>query len=309
MAKKVMVLAGGVSTEREVSLVTGKGVAEALCGKGYEVSEHDFRDGKTLIRALSEEKPDAVFNALHGNWGEDGAVQGLLDVLQIPYTHSGMRASLLGMDKGLTRMIAYAAGVKTAEAEQKTFGDYKREGTKIALPYVVKPVADGSSVGVFIVQNSEDEAGVWYDDENREVLIEKFIEGKELTCAVFDGRALAVTELRPKEGFYDYRSKYTAGMTTHVLPAEIPSEAEKQIRYYAEQMHRALGCRMLSRSDFRYNEKDGAVFLEINTNPGMTPLSLVPEQAKFCGISYEDLCARLVENAACREMKREENEK
>ena len=301
-----MVLAGGVSAEREVSLVTGKGAAEALRRKGYEVSEYEFKDGQALVRALSEEKPDAVFNALHGNWGEDGEVQGVLDVMQIPYTHSGMRASLLGMDKSLTRMLAGTAGVKIAEAEQKTFGDYKREGTKIALPYVVKPVADGSSVGVFIVKNSEDEAGVWYEDEDSAILIEKFIDGKELTCAVFDGRALAVTELRPKEGFYDYRSKYTAGMTTHVLPAEIPTEAEKQIKYYAERMHRVLGCRMLSRSDFRYNEKDGVVFLEINTNPGMTPLSLVPEQAKFCGISYEDLCAQLVENAACREMKRGE---
>ena len=302
MVKKVLVLMGGFSAEREVSLVSGKNVAEALKGFGYEVVCHDLRNGFDFVEALRKEKPDVVFNALHGNFGEDGEIQGMLDVLQIPYTHSGLKASLLGMDKNLTRQVALKSGIKVADAEVTTFEKFKKNKTKITFPYVVKPVSDGSSVGVFIVQNEADRKKVCYDDEKREILVEKFIEGKELTVAVLNGKALGVTEMRPKVGFYDYKAKYTDGMTQHILPAEIPEKAYKTAQKYAEILDKALGCKAVSRSDFRYNDEDGVVFLEINTNPGMTPLSLVPEQAKYIGVSYEDLCATLVENAVCRKI-------
>ena len=301
MVKKVLVLMGGFSAEREVSLVSGKNVAEALKGFGYEVVCHDLRNGFDFVEALRKEKPDVVFNALHGNFGEDGEIQGMLDVLQIPYTHSGLKASLLGMDKNLTRQVALKSGIKVADAEVTTFEKFKKNKTKITFPYVVKPVSDGSSVGVFIVQNEADRKKVCYDDEKREILVEKFIEGKELTVAVLNGKALGVTEMRPKVGFYDYKAKYTDGMTQHILPAEIPEKAYKTAQKYAEILDKALGCKAVSRSDFRYNEKDGVVLLEINTNPGMTPLSLVPEQARFAGISYEKLCAMLVEKATFRD--------
>ena len=303
MAKKVVVLQGGFSAEREVSLSSGGMIAQALQKKGYEVILHDLRDVRAFLRLLEAEKPDAVFNGLYGNWGEDGEIQAVLDMLQIPYTHSGVRASLLGMDKNLTRMIAEANGIKVAPAEKMTFGHLKNSGVKMPTPYVVKPVADGSSVGVFIIHNGEELKQIKYDCDDREILVEKFIPGRELTCAVLNGKALAVTELRPKAGFYDYQAKYTGGMTEHILPADLPQAAAEAVKRYAETIHKALGCNMLSRSDFRYNEDDGVVFLEINTNPGMTPLSLVPEQAKYSGISYEELCSRLVEAAQCRKLR------
>ena len=299
MAKKVLVLAGGFSAEREVSLVTGKCVCEALKKAGYEVFFHDWQNGFELVEVLKKEKPDVVFNALHGNWGEDGEIQGFLDVLQIPYTHSGLRASLLGMDKSLTKIIAEQNGVPVAQGEKMTFAQFKAKGTKLDFPYVMKPAADGSSVGVFIIHNQADLAQVNYDDE-REILIEKYIAGQELTVAVLDGKALAVTELCAANEFYDYQAKYTAGMTVHKLPADIPSEVAKQAMHYAEVIHQALGCRAVSRSDFRYNPQDGVVFLEVNTNPGLTPLSLVPEQARFCGIGYEGVCEKLLASASFR---------
>lgn len=302
MSKKVLVLMGGFSAEREVSLVTGKGVAEALKKKGYEVVLHDLQNGFELVDVLQKEKPDAVFNALHGNWGEDGEIQGFLDVLQIPYTHSGMRASVLGMDKELTKKLAAEAGVKIAPSEKKTFAEFKKNGTKISMPYVVKPVSDGSSVGVFIITKPEDLQQIEYADENREIMIEKYIGGKELTCMCLEGKSYVVTEIRPSVEFYDYKAKYTDGITRHILPAEIPEEAAEKVKDFSQKVHNALECNMLSRCDLRYNEKDGVVLLEINTNPGMTPLSLVPEQAKYIGISYEDLCEKLVESAYCRKL-------
>lgn len=300
MSKKVLVLKGGFSAEREVSLVTGDGVEKALGHKGYEVISFDLTNVWDLIAFIQREKPDVVFNALHGNWGEDGEIQAFFDMLQIPYTHSGMKASLLGMDKVLTRLKAQECGIKVAEAQKFTFAEYKNKGTDINFPYVLKPVADGSSVGVFIVQNEQDAAKVAYPSDNTELLCERYIKGKELTVMVWKGKASVVTELKPSVEFYDYQAKYTNGMTQHILPADIPNSATKIALHNAEKIHTALGCSMLSRSDFRYNEQDGVVFLEINTNPGMTPLSLVPEQAKFMGVSYEDLCAELVENAQCR---------
>ena len=302
MTKKVLVLMGGFSAEREVSLSSGGDIAEALKSKGYDVVLYDLQNTWDFIDVLQKEKPDVVFNGLYGNWGEDGTVQGMLDLLQIPYTHSGVKTSVIGMDKYLTKQIARSQGIKTAADEKTTARKLAAQGTVISLPYVVKPVADGSSVGVFIVKTPEEAREIRYDDPDREILIEKYIPGRELTVMCLEGRAYAVTELRAAGGFYNYKAKYTDGVTQHVLPAEIPDEVAATCKEYAEKIHRALGCRMVSRSDFRWNETDGVVFLEINTNPGMTKLSLVPEQAKYAGIDYATLCAKLVENAECRKI-------
>ena len=303
MSKKVLVLMGGFSAERDVSLITGKGVANALKKKNYNVVCYDLKNGFKFVEKLKKEKPDVVFNALHGNFGEDGEIQGMLDVLQIPYTHSGLKASILGMDKNLTKFVATQNGITIADSEKMTFADFKKKGTKIKMPYVVKPVSDGSSVGVYIVKNDKDKEKVFYENDEREILVEKFIKGQEITVSVLNGKALGITEIRPKVEFYNYEAKYTDGITQHILLAEIPDDISKQARKYAETLHQALGCHTISRCDFIYNSVDGVVFLEINTNPGMTPLSLVPEQAKYAGLTYEDVCVALVEEASCRRLK------
>lgn len=230
MPEKILVLSGGFSAEREVSAVSGKGVAQALRECGYDVVEHNLTSAYGLLEALQAEKPDAVFNALHGNWGEDGEIQGFLDMLQIPYTHSGLAASFLGMNKLLTKEICRLNGIKTADYRALTYGEFKKRGAGMDFPYVIKPQSDGSSVGVFIVKNKEDESKVCYDDEACELLAEKYIAGKELTVAVIDGKACGVTELRPAKGFYDYKAKYTNGATMHILPAEIDERAAKPQR-------------------------------------------------------------------------------
>ncbi|MBO5285028.1 MAG: D-alanine--D-alanine ligase [Alphaproteobacteria bacterium] len=300
MTKKVMVLMGGFSSEREVSLNSGKAVAAALKQKGYDVIEHDLTDSRKLIEVLNKEKPDVVFNALHGNWGEDGTIPALLDLLQIPYTHSGLTASCVGMNKYLTKLIAEKANIKTAFGRKMTAREFITIGATVARPFVVKPVSDGSSVGVFIVEKPEDIFKIRYDDPTTELIVEKYIPGQELTVMCYQGKAHVVTEMKAKEGFYDYQNKYTSGKTMHIIPANIPDDVAKLCLSYAETIHNKLGCKTVSRSDFRYNPEDGVVFLEINTHPGMTDLSLVPEQAKYIGVSYEDLCASLVEEAQCR---------
>lgn len=303
MSKKVLLLYGGFSAERAVSISSKNDISAALKSKGYNVVEHDLTDVRRFLQVLEEERPDVVYNGLYGNWGEDGELQGLLDMMQIPYTHSGVAASVLGMNKHLTKILAANSGVKVAEGEYKTAQEYFAKGTSVPYPYVIKPVSDGSSVGVFIVKNADDARKIDYLDKNIAVLIEKYIAGRELTAMCLNGKAYVVTELKAKNEFYDYNAKYTGGVTSHVLPAQIPEDAAKTCLRYAEIMHEAVGCNTLSRCDFRYNETDGVVFLEINTNPGMTSLSLVPEQAKYIGIGYADLCAELVENAACRKIK------
>lgn len=301
-AKKVLVLSGGLSAERDVSLNSGKDIAAALVSKGYRVVTHDFTDVWKLIDVLKQEKPDVIFNGLYGNWGEDGEIQGMLDLMQIPYTHSGLKASALGMDKFLTKMVAESCGIRVAPSQKMTVRDFLADGTLIPMPYVVKPVSDGSSVGVFIVNSKEDLSKIKYEYTDREILVEKYISGQELTVMCLEGKAYVVTELRASDAFYNYRAKYTTGATQHILPAEIPDEVAKTCKIYAEKLHRQLGCNTVSRTDFRYNPADGVVLLEINTNPGMTSLSLVPEQAKYAGVSYADLCAKLVENAKCRKI-------
>ncbi len=300
MKKKVLLLFGGFSAEREVSINSKSDIAAALRSKDFDVIEHNLTDIWNFIHVLEAEKPDVVFNGLYGNWGEDGEIQGLLDMLQIPYTHSGVIPSVLGMDKHLTKLIAAQNGVKIAKGECKTAREYFKNGTQIPYPYVIKPVSDGSSVGVFIVRNEEDAKKVTYPNDNIKVLIEEFIAGRELTAMCLNGKSYVVTELKAKNEFYDYEAKYTDGFTQHILPADLPQDITDTCLRYAEIMHKALGCNTVSRTDFRYNPQDGVVFLEVNTNPGMTSLSLVPEQAKYIGISYADLCEKLVETAACR---------
>lgn len=302
MSEKVLLVYGGFSAEREVSLSSKNDIASALKNKGYTVIEHDLTDVWAFLDILKNEKPDVIYNGLYGNWGEDGEIQGLLDMLQIPYTHSGLKASALGMDKYLTKLLASAAGVKVAQGEKTTAAAYLQNGTKVPYPYVVKPVCDGSSVGVYIVHNAEEAKNVTYTDSNLLLLIEQYIAGRELTAMCLNGKANVITELKTDCSFYNYQAKYTSGKTHHILPAELPEDVAETCKRYTETVYKALGCRSVARCDFRYNEKDGVVLLEINTNPGMTALSLVPEQAKYLGISFADLCDILVKNAECRKM-------
>ncbi len=307
MSKHVAVLMGGVSAEREVSLVSGKACAKALGEAGYQVTEIDVgRDVGALVAALTP-APDAVFNALHGRWGEDGCVQGLLELMHIPYTHSGVMASAMAMDKVTAKRVVAAAGVTSPQGLVVHRAEL-REREPIARPYVIKPINEGSSVGVRIVREGDNrpvvDDAVWGFGE--EVLIEPFIPGRELTVSVMGDRALAVTDIQAKSGFYDYEAKYTDGRAIHVIPAEIGPKATQAALDAALAAHQALGCRGVSRSDFRYDDtqiENGGMgelyWLEVNTQPGMTPLSLVPEQAAHLGISFPEICAWMVENAAC----------
>lgn len=304
MSKRVAVLMGGISAEREVSLVTGQDCAAALRGAGYQVEEIDVgRDVSALIEALTP-APDAVFNALHGRWGEDGCIQGILELLQIPYTHSGLLASALAMDKPLAKRLFEAAGLECPEG-RLVDSEALVEGDVMPRPYVVKPANEGSSVGVRIIKNGTNQLPVDLNEwpAGTKLMVEKFIAGRELTVSVMGDRPLAVTEIRPRQGFYDYEAKYTENRADHVVPAQIPPEIYDRAMEMALTAHQALGCRGVSRADFRYDDTNGApgklYLLEINTQPGMTPLSLVPEQAAFLNISFPELCAWLVENAAC----------
>lgn len=302
-AKCVAVLMGGWSSEREVSLVSGAGIVKALEEKGLDVTPIDVqRDLAGVLKALTAKKHDVVFNALHGRGGEDGTIQGVLEFLGLPYTHSGVTASAVAMDKELTRKLAQVSGVPVARGVVAR-REKVQSGDVLPVPYVVKPVNEGSSVGVRIVRAGEDYR-VLADDSwiyGEEVLVEQYIPGRELTVAVLGDKPLCVTELRPKSGFYDYTSKYTDGMTEHVVPAQIPDDVTQAAMAHALVMHRVLGCRGISRSDFRWDDTQAGVaglfFLELNNQPGFTPLSLAPEQAAFCGISYGDLCLLLIDEA------------
>jgi len=305
MSKKthVAVLMGGWSNEREVSLSSGNGVADALESVGYEVSRVDM--DRNIAATLRELAPDVVFNALHGVPGEDGSVQGMLDLMQIPYTHSDMVTSVIAIDKELTKQRLVPAGIPMPEGKiVKSASLY--EGDPLPRPYVLKPVNEGSSVGVAIVTEesnygdpiAKDAAGPWQEFD--ELLAEPFIKGRELTVSVVGGKALCVTELKPKAGFYDFESKYTDGMTDHICPAAIPADAEKFMLDTALHAHELLGCKGPSRTDYRWDDElglDGIFVLETNTQPGMTPLSLLPEQAKYAGISYEQLVDLIVQEA------------
>ena len=300
----VVVLMGGWSKEREVSLTSGKGIAEALRGNGWSrITELDM--DRDVARRLAELKPDVVFNALHGTPGEDGTVQGMLDLMGIPYTHSGVETSVIAIDKELTKMVLVPHGIRMPTGKIVRSESLFSEDP-MARPYVLKPVNEGSSVGVAIVTSDgnygspigRDVEGPWHKFER--LLAEPFIPGRELTVAVLGDEALGVTELRPVAGFYDYDAKYTDGLTVHICPAEVPEEIAQSMMDMALEAHRLLDCKGASRSDFRWDEEkgeEGLFLLEVNTQPGMTPLSLVPEQAKLRGISYAELVETLIAEA------------
>ena len=301
MATSVMVLMGGWSSEREVSLVSGKHIAEALTEAGYDVRTHDLRrDIPALIKALTP-APDVIFNALHGRFGEDGTVQGLLELMGARYTHSGVLASALAMDKPMAKRLFIEAGIRCAEHVVASRED-ALAGTVMDPPYVIKPLNEGSSVGVKIVL-SEDTAEA--DDASFPdvVMVERYVGGREITVAVMGDRALGVTELRPREGFYDYAAKYTDGLTDHLVPAPLPATAYDEAMRFSELAHDTLGCRGVTRADLRYDDTKGepgeVYLLEINTQPGMTPLSLVPEAARHANIEFTELVGWMVENASC----------
>lgn len=296
----VAVLMGGWSAEREVSLMSGRGVAEALEERGFRVTRIDM--DRKVAAEIARVSPDVVFNALHGTPGEDGTVQGMLDLMGIPYTHSGLVTSVIAIDKQLTKQALVPHGIPMPGGRMVRSEDLYAQDP-LPRPYVLKPVNEGSSVGVAIVSKesnygdpiSRDAKGPWQEFD--ELLAEPFIRGRELTTAVLGDTPLAVTELKPKSGFYDYDSKYTDGLTEHVCPAEIPEEIAEACKRIAVEAHRLLGCKGASRSDFRWDDTqgvDGIFLLEVNTQPGMTPLSLVPEQAKYVGMSYAELVEKIV---------------
>ncbi|NUQ16874.1 MAG: D-alanine--D-alanine ligase [Sphingomonas sp.] len=300
----VIVLMGGWSKEREVSLTSGAGIAAALRERGWSnVTELDM--GHDVAARLTELKPDVVFNALHGTPGEDGTVQGMMDLMGISYTHSGLETSVIAIDKELTKMVLVPHGIrmpagKVVESESIYSAD------PIDRPYVLKPANEGSSVGVAIVTSDgnygspigRDVPGPWHEFD--QLLAEPFIKGRELTVAVLNDEPLAVTELKIDSGFYDYEHKYTDGRTVHVCPADVPDDIAQSMMDMAAKAHRLLGCKGASRADFRWDDEQGEAglyLLEVNTQPGMTPLSLVPEQAKSRGIPYGELVERLIAEA------------
>ena len=295
---KVAVLMGGPSAEREVSLASGKPCAAALRSKGYEVVEVDA--GRDLASVLISENPDAVLNCLHGPWGEDGCVQGLLEWLRIPYSHSGVLASALAMDKQRTKDVYRAAGLPVVESKIALASEV-RQSHVMPPPYVVKPNNEGSSVGVYLVHDTANGPPDLGDEMPEYVMVETYAPGRELTTSVMGTRALGVTDILT-DGWYDYDAKYKPGGSRHVVPADIPAEIAALCEAYAIQAHNALGCRGVSRTDYRWDESKGAaglILLETNTQPGMTPTSLTPEQALVAGVSFEDLCAWMVEDASC----------
>ncbi|MGH1455029.1 MAG: D-alanine--D-alanine ligase [Paracoccaceae bacterium] len=294
---KVVVLMGGPSAEREVSLATGRECAAALRGQGYQVVEVDA--GPDLAMRLTEISPDVVFNALHGPLGEDGCVQGILEWLHIPYTHSGVLASALAMDKQRTKDVYRAHGLPVVDSLLADKADVQA-GHVMAPPYVVKPYNEGSSVGVYLV-NAGANAPVMADDMPDTVMVEAFVPGRELTATVMGDRTLTVTDILT-DGWYDYDAKYKAGGSRHVCPADLPQDIFDACMDYALRAHTALGCRGVSRTDFRWDEArglDGLILLETNTQPGMTPTSLSPEQAEVTGISFGEMCRWMVEDASC----------
>lgn len=303
----IAVLMGGWANERPVSLMSGEGVAEALESRGHKVTRIDM--DRQVAARIAEAAPDVVFNALHGVPGEDGTVQGMLDLMGVPYTHSGLATSVIAIDKELTKQALVPAGIPMPGGRIVASEDLYT-GDPLPRPYVLKPVNEGSSVGVAIVTDESnygnpirrDAKGPWQEFDS--LLAEPFIRGREMTTAVIDGpegpRALTVTELVPKSGFYDFDAKYTDGMTDHICPADIPENIAALCLDYAVRAHKVLGCKGTSRTDYRWDDEqgeDGLFVLETNTQPGMTPLSLVPEQAKHCGMSYADLVEAIVAEA------------
>lgn len=300
--KRVAVIYGGWSSEREVSLTSGHKMAEAARAGGYHVVEIDA--GRNLATQLAEAEPDVVLNGLHGPWGEDGCVQGVMEVMGLPYSHSGVLSSALAMDKLKSKAVFRQAGLPVAEDRQVTRAE-AAAAHPLKPPYVIKPVAEGSSFGVLIVREGANGPAKELTGPNwrygDHLMAEEFIPGRELTVAVLGDRALAVTEITTLRDYYDFDAKYEAGGSQHVIPADLPAHVTEAAMEFALKAHQALGCRGATRSDFRYDDKrDRLVILETNTQPGMTPTSLVPEQAAFVGMSFEDLVAWMIEDASCQ---------
>jgi D-alanine-D-alanine ligase len=304
MTKHVAVLMGGWSNERPVSLKTGAGCAAALRRAGYQVTEVDV--GRDVAEVLMALKPDVAFNALHGPFGESGMIQGVLELLQIPYTHSGVMSSALAMNKHQAKILFKAAGIPVTDHVIVSRGEAGRSHI-MPPPYVIKPIADGSSFGVFVVKGdtSHPPQEILREDWNggEEIMVERFVPGRELTCAVMGDVALGVTEIVTDRTFFNYEAKYSNGGAVHVLPAQLKPKIYDKVQQFSLAAHAALGCRGLTRCDFRYNDAAGEdgelVLLEINTQPGMTEVSLAPEQAAHAGHSYEELVSWLVEDASC----------
>ena len=303
--KRVAVLYGGISAEREVSLSSGRQVMLALQEAGYDIDPIEVGADLGAVIAALANKPDAVFNALHGRFGEDGVIQGVLDWLGLPYTHSGVRASALAMDKAASRAVFAASGLPIAPGRVIDVAELAA-ADPLPLPYVIKPLNEGSSVGVDILREGANRRHEIARDWRfgPQALVEAFIPGRELTVSVLGDKALTVTEIAATHAFYDYESKYAAGGSQHMLPARIHPGVHAQALDLALAAHKALGCRGATRTDFRYDDTKGEpgrlVLLEVNTQPGMTPTSLLPEQAAFCGMDFPALCAWMVEAAACR---------
>ena len=296
---RVTVIKGGPSAEREVSLASAAEVSKALRAQGYNVTDVDA--GPDLVAELCKSKPDVVYNSLHGRWGEDGCVQGLLEWQQIPYTHSGVFASALAMDKEKSKDVFRAAGLPVMDSRLVPKKDVMT-AHPMQPPYVVKPFNEGSSVGVYLVEEASEGTAKLSDDMPDLVMVEAFAPGRELTTTVMGGRALGVTDIIT-EGWYDYDAKYKAGGSRHVLPANVPSEITKACLDYAVLAHNALGCRGLTRTDFRWDESKGIkglIILEVNTQPGLTSTSLAPEQAEYAGISFGALVSWITEDASCQ---------
>ena len=302
-APTVAVLMGGPSAEREVSLSSGRECAKALRSAGYDVVEIELGDrrGEDIVSRLRSVAPDVVFNALHGRWGEDGCVQGILEWMGLPYTHSGVLASAMAMDKTVAKQAFREAGLPVVESLIADADEVRRRHV-MAAPYVVKPNDEGSSVGVYIVHDGANQPPQLSDAMPSRVMVETYAPGRELTTAVLGDRPLGVTEIIV-DGWYDYDAKYKAGGSRHVIPAEVPQEITEACLAYAVRAHQALGCRGLSRTDFRWDETrglDGLILLEVNTQPGMTPTSLAPEQAQHAGLDFPQLMRWMVEDALCR---------
>lgn len=295
---RAAVLMGGPSAEREVSLSSGRECAAALRGEGFEVVELDA--GPDLAERLKSIAPDVAFNALHGRWGEDGCVQGILEWLGIPYTHSGVLASALAMDKQRTKEAYKAAGLPVVESVIRPKTEIMASHVMVP-PYVVKPNNEGSSIGVYIVQEAANGPPLISEDMPDELMVEVYAAGREMTATVMGDHALTVTDILT-DGWYDYHAKYAEGGSRHVVPADIPTEIFDLCLDYALRAHQILGCRGVSRTDFRWDDSrgaDGLILLETNTQPGMTPTSLSPEQAQAAGISFGQLCAWMVRDASC----------
>jgi D-alanine-D-alanine ligase len=300
--KKIVVLEGGFSQERDVSFKTSEAASKALEELGFNIARIEVsRNQLDLLKTLHQEKPDVIFNALHGKYGEDGCIQGLLDMLQIPYTSSGRAASTLAMNKPLAKIMFSKAGVPIANSIISTYEELALNNP-IPRPFVIKPIDEGSSVGVQIIRNTNQNLNKYYNQAEslKPVMVEEYVPGRELTVAVMGNTPLAITEITTGNGFYDYNAKYDNGGSEHIIPAELPKDLYDKILSAAKSAHRALGCRGITRADFRLNNSN-FYLLEINTQPGLTNTSLVPEQANYKGIHFNDLIKWMVDKAECDE--------